>query len=208
MKDFPTIPTVREFLPSDLTWHVFDKIDGSNIRAEWNRKQGFYKFGSRKQLLATDSGLLNESRELVLNKYGDPLSAIFRAQRYESAVAFFEFYGPSSAFGAHVMDEPHKVTLIDVSPYKRGILPPTEFLRHYGHLEVPALIHQGPIDEEFVENVHEGRLEGVTDEGVICKAKADRKTEVPVMCKIKSRVWLDRLRTYCKDDQALFDRLK
>lgn len=207
MKDFPSIPTAHGYVPSDLDWHVFDKFDGSNIRAEWNPKKGWYKFGSRTQLLATNSGMLNESRELVLTKYGDDLARIFREEKHQSVVAFFEFHGPSSAFGLHV-DEKHTVTLLDVSPYKKGILPPATFLRTYGHLDVPVLVHRGPVDEAFVESVHTGRLEGVTNEGVVCKAKADRKTEVPIMFKIKSRSWLDRLRTYCGDDQALFERLK
>lgn len=27
--------------------YAFDKLDGSNIRFEWSRKRGFYKFGTR-----------------------------------------------------------------------------------------------------------------------------------------------------------------
>ena len=44
MKQYPTIPKTIQSI--DII--AFDKLDGSNIRAEWNPKKGFYKFGSRK----------------------------------------------------------------------------------------------------------------------------------------------------------------
>ena len=31
--------------------YAFDKLDGSNIRGTWSKKRGFYKFGTRTQML-------------------------------------------------------------------------------------------------------------------------------------------------------------
>ena len=53
MKSYRSIPFANK-IPENETFYVFDKLDGSNIRAEWNPKKGFYKFGSRSQLLTPD----------------------------------------------------------------------------------------------------------------------------------------------------------
>ena len=48
MKEYPSIPYR---IHGDLDIIAFGKYDGSNIRAEWSQKKGFYKFGTRKRLL-------------------------------------------------------------------------------------------------------------------------------------------------------------
>jgi len=204
MKDYPSI--AGEYI-YDIPLYAFDKLDGSNIRAEWSAKRGFYKFGSRTQLLDRNSGYLNEAPQIVLDTYGDHLGNVFRAQKYESAVAFFEFYGPNSLAGSHTA-EPHRVTLFDVSPYKKGILPPRVFLDLFGHLDIPNIVFEGFLTEDLVQGVREGTLPGITCEGVVCKGRADRKTEVPVMFKIKTHAWLDKLRAHCGDNKTLFEMLK
>ena len=117
MKEYPSIANVVQNIPV----YAFDKIDGSNIRAEWSRKKEFYKFGSRHRLLGDDDPLLGEAIEIINNKYHDDLSRIFVNQRHERCIVFFEFYGANSFAGNHC-DEPHDVKLIDVNPYKKGIL--------------------------------------------------------------------------------------
>jgi len=44
MKSYPSIPGKHT---NGIPLTVFDKLDGSNIRAEWSKKRGFYKFGTR-----------------------------------------------------------------------------------------------------------------------------------------------------------------
>lgn len=188
--------------------HVFDKLDGSNIRAEWSKKRGFYKFGTRHHLLGTDDPVLGPSIELIVQKYGDDLSRRFGMLKYESAVAFFEYFGPASRFGHHVIDDPHDVVLIDVNPYKIGILDPERFMASFGDMDIPKRLHVGPIDQTFMDSVYNGTLQGITDEGVVCKGKAARNTDVPVMFKLKTKRWLDALRAKCGTDQKLFDTLK
>lgn len=98
MKAYPSITTKIDFSKS---YHLFDKLDGSNIRAEWNPKKGFYKFGSRTQLLTPDQSVLYPSINSFLEKYGDELSSRFTKAKYESAIAFFEWFGPNSFAGSH-----------------------------------------------------------------------------------------------------------
>lgn len=203
MKDYPSIPAKWR---TDVRVYAFDKLDGSNVKAEWNQRQGWYKYGSRTQLLADNSGHLNEAKGLIVSKYGDDLARVFRRERYQSAVAFFEFWGPQSFAGSHAV-ESHTVTLLDVDPYRKGILPPQEFLDLYGGLDVPAMLYEGVVDDDFVQSVRESTLEGMTLEGVVCKKKVDHR-ESPTMFKLKSRAWLDRLRVYCGSDEGLFERLK
>lgn len=44
-------PSITKEIRHDIYIYAFDKLDGSNIRAEWNSKRGFYKFGTRNQLM-------------------------------------------------------------------------------------------------------------------------------------------------------------
>jgi hypothetical protein len=47
----------------------------------------------------------------------------------------------------------------------------------------------------------------MTFEGVVCKGANDKKTKMPIMFKIKSQAWLDKLKEHCKEDEALFNKL-
>jgi hypothetical protein len=202
MKSYPSIQTK---INSEIPIYAFDKLDGSNIRAEWDKKKGFWKFGSRNRLLGEDQGLIFNAKELVLNKYADDLADVFKEQRYQKAVAFFEFYGPQTFAGNHVEGDAHDVVLFDVNPFKKGILAPVEFIRTFGHLETPRVVYSGKANQEFFDSVKQGTLEGVTDEGVVCKGVRSRQT---VMFKIKSDDWLKRLMKHCSGDINRFNRLK
>ena len=210
MKTYPTIP--GKPVPSvDII--AFDKLDGSNIRAEWSRKKGFYKFGKRHGLLDDETPFLTQAQPLFLEKYGEDMERVYRAQRWDRAVCFFEFWGPSSAFGWHA-DEEHTVTLFDVNPHKKGILPPREFLRLFGHLDHAAVLYEGKANQDLRRAVNEGTLPGMTFEGVVCKGAPLKKKPIPVMFKIKNHAWYqalrDRVWQMAEDEAAanrLFDRL-
>jgi hypothetical protein len=202
MKEYPSI---SHKIQLGLPIYAFNKLDGSNIRAEWNPKNGFYKFGSRNRLLGTDQPFLPESIYIIREKFEDSLHDIFKKQRYLSAVAFFEFYGKNSFAGHHV-EEPHDVALIDISPSKKGIITPQEYTDIYGHLHIAPILYIGNANQPFVDSVRNSTLEGMTEEGVVCKAKHPKKGPV-IMFKIKTFKWLQKLKDYCKDDEQLYQRL-
>lgn len=204
MKSYPTITGQ---IIHGLSVYAFAKIDGSNIRAEWNRKSGFYKFGSRHRLLGTDQQFIPEAEQLIRDGWTKDLEEIFKGNGWERAIVFFEFSGEHSEFGMH-QDEPHKVNLIDANPYKKGILPPKEYLKLFGHLDIAPLLYHGPCDDEFIKSVQKGTLEGMPFEGVVCKAKNRKKTPMPEMFKIKRSDWYKKLREFCKDDDELYESLK
>jgi len=201
MKTYPTIPSEVQ---SGFHIIAFNKLDGSNIRAEWSKKKGFYKFGTRKRLLGEDEKPLGEAISLARNKYEKDLSDIFRKLRCQNAICFLEFWGKRSAFGRHVV-EPHDITLFDVCLYKQGIMFPKEYLKNFGHLDIAQVLYQGPCNSEFVNSVREGTLENMGPEGVVCKAPGTHKK--PLMFKIKRNTWYERLREYCQGDEKLFNEL-
>ncbi len=184
--------------------YAFDKLDGSNIRAEWSRKRGFYKFGKRNHLLDDTNPMLREAEQLVLNGFADEASRVFRANRWDNAVCFFEFFGPNSFAGNHE-DEPHEVVLIDVST-QRGILEPRDFLKLFASVKTAPLLYHGNPNSEFVESVREGALEGMGPEGVVCKGKWVSPGR-PLMFKVKRRSWIERVKERYAGDEKMIEQL-
>lgn len=186
---------------------AFDKLDGSNIRAEWTRKNGFNKFGTRRRLLDPAEPILGEAVALFQEKYADSLNHIFRKERMTKATAFFEFHGENSFAGQHE-DEEHTVTLFDIHNYKQGLLTGSEFMKLVGNrVETVPVIWEGKVNLGFIKQVRENTLEGMTFEGVVCKGKLDNRNR-PNNFKIKSEGWLQRLKNKCGDDEELFKRLQ
>lgn len=203
MKQYPSISRDVQY---GGPYYVYDKVDGSNIRAEWTKKKGFDKFGSRKVLLgekgATEQQtLLGESIGLIKN-LSDTLSKVFIEQRWQEVVCFFEFLGENSFAGFH-KQEPHKVILLDLHIHKQGIIDTREFLKVFSDVvETPKLLHQGNFNRELEAQIREGRLEGMSFEGVVAKAPPTKKWELPTMFKVKNQAWIDRVKELHGDKAA------
>jgi len=204
MKSYPSI---TKDLRADVYIYAFNKLDGSNIRAEWNSKRGFYKFGSRTQLIDENTKPLGKAIKIIREKYEEDLGMVFKEQKWKDALCFFEFYGPNSFAGQHKDDEEQTVTLIDINPYKHGILEPVQFIKLFKHLDIPKVLFEGHITTDFVDKVKASSLKEMAYEGVVCKGANDKKTKMPIMFKIKSRAWLEKLKTYCNGDESLFNKL-
>jgi hypothetical protein len=204
MKSYPSI---SKEIRHDIYIYAFGKIDGSNIRAEWNSKKGFYKFGTRTQLTDEKTMPFGRAIPLLREKYEADLTKVFREQGWKDAMCFFEYWGPSSFAGNHNFEEKMDITLIDVNPYKQGILFPADFIRLFGHLDIPKVCYEGYVTTELFDHVKQSTLEGMPFEGVVCKGADDNLTKMPVMFKVKSRAWLEKLKEYCKGDDNLFEKL-
>jgi len=206
VKHYPSISYATE-CPVPII--AFDKLDGSNIRAEWSNKKGWYKLGTRKRLVDETDQLFGRVPELLTSGMGDALSEALHEAGYDRAMCFFELHGMSSFAGMHDPKDPTlKLTLFDVAPFKQGILEPEKFIELFGHLDVPAILYRGEINEEFIEQIRSSTLQGMTFEGVVCKGKNNKKTKMPIMFKQKSRAWLDKLHEYCGDNAELFRTLR
>lgn len=200
MKSYPTIPTVYD---ETVRYHIFDKLDGSNIRVEWDRKSGFTRFGTRRELMAGDSPFA-PAKTIILDKYASDLESLFRRQKYEKAVCFFEYFGPGSFAGDHCdpasdMD----AVLIDVNPHRKGMLSPDQFLDLFGHLELPRYLGCRYLDPELVDQVRTGIFEGMTFEGVVAKAVIRNRLR---MTKVKNLAWLERLKLSCDSEEEFTRR--
>jgi len=196
-------PSVSRNISYDIPIYAFDKLDGSNIRVEWTLKNGFSKYGSRKVLMDETHEFLGDAVGLFETKYSDSLSGIFKDERWQKVTCFFEYHSPNSFAGFHA-PETHDVTLLDVNVYKKGFLPPNEFVRTFKDVDIPRLLRRGNVNATFEEEVRSGTLEGMTFEGVVCKAMVKRKFW---LFKIKNRAWIDKLKERCDGDEKLFNQL-
>ena len=74
------------------------KYDGSNLRFEWSRRQGWYKFGTRYTVFDGSSRQWGHAVDLFLHAYGDDLQRVFRDQAsyrgIERATAYCEHLTP------------------------------------------------------------------------------------------------------------------
>lgn len=201
MKSYPTIPHWYKGL-EDQPVIAFEKLDGSNIRAEWSRKRGWYKFGSRKVLLHPDQQPLYNAVELFMNKYSEDLAKIFTddkdLKKSLKFVVFFEFFGEKSFAGYHEDDDNYDVVLFDVNQDRKGIIEPKDFITKFGDLHIPEIVYEGDYNKEFVEAIQHNRFKDYKfDEGVVCKgSKLTKKGQQSNiwMCKIKTFEWLNKVK--------------
>lgn len=206
MNAYPTIDYYGDHW--GLPIYAFDKLDGSNIRFEYSRKRGFYKFGSRNVLIDRTHDL-GPAIDVFLNKYNEGLSKIFGKKEYrdiQSIVCYGEFLGKNSAFGAHDPNDEFDVVLFDVELHKKGFIPPKEFVSNFEELGIPTVVYHGNLNKEFVKDIKDNVYN--LSEGVICKGvvKGRKEQNNLYYCKIKSNDWFARLRN--KDPELYALELK
>jgi hypothetical protein len=175
MKSYPKIEHYNQ-IPFGLDCYAFYKHDGSNFRAEWGRKRGWYKYGSKNVMIDKNTPIFGESIDVFLNKYGDSLDSLFRNKykKIDNFVVFGELFGPNSFAGQHIEEE-KDIILFDVNQYKRGFIPPEEFVDNFGHLGIPKIVYKGKYNEELVSKVRKNELS--LEEGVICKGVVRTKRD-------------------------------
>ena len=190
MKSYPSIPRSTTSKLREFEAHVFDKIDGSNLRFEWDRKKGWYKFGTRRRLLTPSTPVFGEAIDIFQQNLAEPMAKIALEQKWSRIIVFAEFWGESSFAGQHQSDEPKSLTPIDVSVYKKGFLSPDLFLRLFADLADLGYLGKVQWTEEYVQRVCDGLVEGITFEGVVGKAGGGHKR---VMVKAKTQAWIDKV---------------
>lgn len=190
MKSYPSIPrsTGKDFREFDA--YIFDKLDGSNLRWEWSRKGGWYKFGTRTRLFDETDPVFGEAIVVFRSGLSEVLEKIFRDQRWDRAIAFTEFFGAKSFAGLHEAGDPKFLALFDVAPHKKGILGPKEFLKIFGTLPITKFLGVQRWTRGFVEQVRRNEVDGVTDEGVVGKSGEGHHL---IMAKAKTQKWVDHV---------------
>lgn len=209
MKHYPSIEgTAKKYGPMPrLPCIAFRKYDGSNIRCEWRKKRGWYKFGSRNQLLDPNDPMLGEAINLFMNKYATPIERVIANHTLwktcKEVICFVEFYGPHSFAGYHdpinlgvESNDPKDVMLFDVNPLPRGFVSPREFVNEFGsQMEIAEVLYEGMLTDEFVQEVREGKYGD--GEGVIVKGGQRHQLW---MRKIKTLAYLERLKKMFAED--------
>lgn len=195
MQEYPSIASYKKF--ANQSCIAFDKLDGSNVRFEWSKKRGWYKSGTRKQMLDETHPHMGEAPAVFLEKYGEALEKVFRDtkdyNKRDSFIVFGEFFGPNSFAGIHKDDDSKDVVLFDVWIHKVGMIGPKEFVKNFGHLHIPDVIYEGNLNVEFVNAVR--RNDYNLHEGVICKwGKTGKWKKDLHMCKIKTISYIDRVK--------------
>jgi len=187
--------------------YAFDKLDGSNIRIEYSPKLskktnftfGFAKFGTRNKMIYKNDNRWGKAIDIFYEKYAQRLDEIFRTdkdfQNVKKITCFFEYYGHNSFAGQHLPNDEMDLVLIDVDLYQKGIMPPRDFIKKFGHLGIPKVIYQGMYTQQLIDDV-KNNVYGL-DEGVVIKGTTLTKkkgVENTFMEKVKTNEWLQKVR--------------
>jgi hypothetical protein len=200
LKQYPSILKAQNQLDLDTNFWLFDKLDGSNLRFEWDRQGGWCRFGTRTQMLKPDHPWLGAAIPLFFEQWASVLEDIARQQKWPNFTAFFEFWGINSFAGFHDPNDIKHLTLIDVHVYKMGLLSPEVFLDLYGHLKIAKFLGTNKLSIDLLEEIRFARLEGISFEGVIGKAGASHQR---TMFKAKTQAWIDRIREKFSPEEAI-----
>ena len=117
-------------------------------------------------------------------------------------------YDTSSLHSKYYPYEDHKkdVILFDVNLYKKGFINPKDFINNFWHLHTPDLVYKGEYNSELIKNVKNntwGLNEGVVIKGV----RKTKGNEIVWMTKIKSNLWLEKVRNLC-GEKAFLEEFK
>jgi len=195
MTTYPSLDYYYNY-PKNIHIYAFDKLDGSNIRFEWSRKRGFYKFGTKTVMIDEKTELFGRAISIFIKKYGSDLDAIFNSKKYKNEqgfICFGEFLGKKSEYGQHYLDDDFDVVLFDVFIKNKTFIDPENFILDFGHLDIPKVIYQGEFNEDFINGVKNNKFN--LKEGVIAKGfSGTKKPKSLHYCKIKTNDWLLKLK--------------
>lgn len=210
MKSYCSIAGIKQGFKSheNEPCFAFYKYDGSCLRFEWSQKKKWHKFGTRHHLFDESDKEYGRAIEIFNKTYASDLEKIFQDNKefksLERVVVFCEFFGPSSFGGWHNFNdknEKFELCLFDVDIHKKGILLPSDFLKHFGHLRTAEVLYEGPFTKEFVNKVIYDNLEYELGEGVVVKGgKSQHKLW---MTKVKTKKWLEELKTKAEKFKSL-----
>lgn len=197
MKEYPKIDYWNKG-PIGLDCIAFDKLDGSNIRAEFNRKRGWYKFGTRNRMIDQYDDQFGYSIEVFLNKYSESLADVLLKnksyRKIESFTVYAEIFGENSFAGRHLDSDKKDIVLFDVWMYKHGFVTPRNFIDDFGHLGIPDVVYKGEYNNDFIESIRKNDFN--LSEGVIAKGifKTKNNKDEVWMCKVKTNDWLKKVK--------------
>lgn len=187
MLQYPSIPgSVKA--PLGKPCIAFYKYDGSNLRWEWSPKQGWNKYGTRRQLFDESDSTFGPAIPIFLEKIADDL--VYRVKQVhknpQRITAFTEYFGKKSFAGSHEPDDPKTLKLFDVFLFQKAFIKPKDFVEMFEDTEYGAeVVYTGQMNRQFIMDVRSGKYP--VFEGVICKGH-------DWTCKVKTSEYFERLR--------------
>jgi len=98
-------------------------------------------------------------------------------------------FGKNSFAGQHDPNDEMDVILFDVLLPKKGFVHPKDFIKNFGHLDIPKLIYEGNFNKSFMKDVEDNVFN--LKEGVVVKGvERDRVW----MSKVKTKDWYNKLK--------------
>jgi len=175
---------------------AFEKYDGSNLRFEWSKKRGFYKFGTKNRLFDESDPDYGTAIQLFNDTLADFVVDIVTAnfKGIQKFIAYAEFLGERSFAGQHHPDDLKFLKLFDVNIHQKGFIPPNKFVKfccNKGNDHVARVIYEGNLNHDFINKVRDGEFD--VFEGVVCKGMTGKSIHTLWMTKIKTNAYRKKL---------------
>ncbi len=202
MKAYPSIPGARDAkVPIGSPCVGFTKYDGSNLRWEWTKKNGWWKHGTRERLFGIDEPPYNLAVPIFMETMGPRIKTVVTTEHpgIQNFTVFTELFGPQSFAGSHHAP-PDTLKLLDVwIPHLNDFIEPRRFLKLFADDDWCALeVYYGNLNNQLIADVRQkgevdifGKVFKL-DEGLVCKGTHRGKTW---MVKLKTQAYLDRLKS-------------
>jgi hypothetical protein len=202
MDQYPPIPGSTGTVFREFDAHLFDKLDGVNLRWEWRAGKGWTKSGTRTRLFDASDPDFGPAIALFAAELANPLERIAGKLRWRSLLVFTEYYGPHSFVGLTPAGDPMSLAVFDAAPDGGDLLGPTDFRRAFeGRVLTPAYLGYERWTRGLVERIRAGGLAGITFEGVVGKAaasiterRAGRDRFGLILAKAKTQSWMNKVR--------------
>lgn len=162
-------PTV-EFL-KDITWQFTEKIDGTNIRVEWDGHE--VRFGGRTDKAQIPNHLLNKLNEL----FSGEVNAQLFEQKFGSTpvILFGEGYGPKIQNGGSYRDDVSFILFDVLISNNYQSRESVEDIGNYFGLEIVPILFEGPLQKgvDFVKTNPDSVIaqNGAKMEGLVARPK-------------------------------------
>ena len=190
MKAYPAIPNSKGQAFTEFDAYVFDKLDGQNFRSEWSKKRGWYKFGSRTQMVDSNDLMFGAAVRQFQETLAEDLTKIALKERASQMVVFAEWHGPGSFAGQHVPGETMRLSVIEATVDQRGWVGPQRFLEMFeGKVDTASYLGRHKWTRGFVQEVRNGQIP-CTFEGVVGKSLQGPRL---IMAKAKTEEWYKKL---------------
>lgn len=112
-------------------------------------------------------------------------------------IAFCEYFGPGSFSGLHQPGDTMDLKLFDIVVPGADFISPADFRAHFGRLDIPPVVYEGPFTWKLVLDVYNGQYpvrEGAVAKGRVVKRRRKGVNEYEVwMAKFKTKAYLEEL---------------